>query len=367
MNGADSRTGIGNRDDLAVHFLAEGEQQPQAIAALLADFIRGARQSLDIAIYDFRLSDSLRQIVADAFADAAAAGVGIRIAYDEGKPDAPNPVTGMDPAPHGTSGFVQSLGHPARAIGGFKLMHNKYLVRDAGTADAAVWTGSTNFTDDSWALQENNILLIPDADLADCYARDFADLWTKGIIEDTGSFDTQRTVARYQGEVVNTEVLFSPGRGPTIDYDVGHLVARAQRRVCICSMLLNSSALIAALSDLLRTERAQVRGIYDQTQMESVLQQWHDVPHNHWKISAVRDIIASARLVGKDSTPYSPQGRHDFMHNKTLIVDDTVITGSYNFSHSAEQNAENLLMLTNPALADTYCAYVDHLMKRYGS
>ena len=36
------------------------------------------------------------------------------------------------------------------------------------------------------------------------------------------------------------------------------------------------------------------------------------------------------------------------------------------FSHSAEQNAENLLMLTSPALADAYSDYIDHLMAKYG-
>jgi phosphatidylserine/phosphatidylglycerophosphate/cardiolipin synthase-like enzyme len=165
---------------------------------------------------------------------------------------------------------------------------------------------------------------------------------------------------------VRAQVLFSPGRGPVIDYDVGHLVARARRRVRLCSMLINSSALIAALSDVLRAGRVSVSGVYDRTQMDSVLQQWQDVPHNRWKIPALRDIVEAAQLVGKNSTPYSPVSRHDFMHNKTLVVDDTVVTGSYNFSHSAEQNAENLLMLTNPALADAYCAYIDHLMAKYG-
>ena len=181
--------------ELSVHFLAEGEQTSEAIATLLADFLRGARRSLDIAMYDFRLSDPLRQIVASALAGAAAAGVAIRIAYDADKPETPDLVAGMDPAPLGTGGFVQALGYPWRRIGGMKLMHNKYIVRDAGEPTAAVWTGSTNFTDDSWTLQENNIILIPDAALATSYAQDFADLWAKGVIEDTGAFDTHVTSA----------------------------------------------------------------------------------------------------------------------------------------------------------------------------
>ena len=80
----------------------------------------------------------------------------------------------------------------------------------------------------------------------------------------------------------------------------------------------------------------------------------------------MRDIVATAGLVGKASTPYRPDAPHDYMHNKVLVVDDTVITGSYNFSRSAQLNAENLLLLESPALADRYSAYIDHLVARYG-
>ena len=31
------------------------------------------------------------------------------------------------------------------------------------------------------------------------------------------------------------------------------------------------------------------------------------------------------------------------MHNKVLVIDDSVITGSYNFSRSAQFNAENYI------------------------
>jgi len=54
---------------------------------------------------------------------------------------------------------------------------------------------------------------------------------------------------------------------------------------------------------------------------------------------------------------------HDFMHNKALVIDDTVITGSYNFSRSAAMNAENILMIESAALTDAYSAYVDRLMR----
>lgn len=55
------------------------------------------------------------------------------------------------------------------------------------------------------------------------------------------------------------------------------------------------------------------------------------------------------------------------MHNKVLVIDDTVITGSYNFSRSAEFNAENILFINSAPLAETYCRYIDHLVQKYRS
>ena len=365
-------TGQESANGLEVFFLAQGEQGAPDVVARLVGFIQGAQRSLDLALYDFRLSDPLKAVVAGALAERAAAGVAIRIAYDADKPEPPAVAQGMDPAPPGTGAFVQSLGYPYRRIGGPKLMHNKYIVRDLADADAAadapsaaVWTGSTNFTDDSWNVEENNIVRVASADLARWYARDFADLWAAGEIGVSGAFDTAPVALTYAGAPLTARAYFSPGRGPQIDDAVARLVAAAQRRVRLCTMLINSGALIGALRDLLNDGRVPVDGLYDRTQMASVLVQWQEVPHNVWKIAAVRDIVARAGLVGKNSTPYTPTTIHDFMHNKVLVVDDTVITGSYNFSRSAEFNAENLLMLESTALADQYAAYIDHVTAKY--
>ena len=358
-------TGSGRPDEIQVHFLSPGEQTGQQVAAMLVDFISAAQRTLDLAVYDFRLSETLSQPIVAALRERAAAGVAIRIAYDADKPESPNLIVGQDPAPSGTGAFVQSLGFPYRRIGGMKLMHSKYVVRDADLPSAAVWTGSTNFTDDAWTLMENNILTLTSSPLAAAYALDFAQLWAVGHIEGTGNFEPNPAQLWYRAAPARVQVLFSPGQGETIDEDVAGIVASAERRVRICSMLLNSGLLLTTLRDLLDEGRVPVDGVYDKTQMESVLLQWQDVPHNHWKIGALGDIVARARLVGKLSTPYSPTGPHDFMHDKVLVVDDTVITGSYNFSRSAEFNAENILLIESPALADAYSATIDHLIAKY--
>ena len=58
--------------------------------------------------------------------------------------------------------------------------------------------------------------------------------------------------------------------------------------------------------------------------------------------------------------------RHAIAHNKVMVIDGrTVITGSFNFTKAAEeQNAENLLVLRDAALAEKYAAnwraHADH-------
>jgi phosphatidylserine/phosphatidylglycerophosphate/cardiolipin synthase-like enzyme len=89
------------------------------------------------------------------------------------------------------------------------------------------------------------------------------------------------------------------------------------------------------------------------------------VPQNRWKIGALKDIIARTGLVGKNSTPYTPTGHHNYMHNKVLVIDDTVITGSYNFSRSAQFNAENILFIESAPLAEMYSSCIEHLKQKY--
>jgi phosphatidylserine/phosphatidylglycerophosphate/cardiolipin synthase-like enzyme len=354
------------KGDLAVRFLMQGGQRPEEIMALLTEYIGGAQQTLDLALYDCRLSPTLGAALAQALRERAAAGVQVRIVYDADKPEPPQLQAGMDPAPAGTGAFIQSLGFPFQRIGGPKLMHHKFIIRDAGGADPHVWTGSMNFTDDAWTLQENNILVFASAALADAYAHDFADLWRERHNDDTGEFDVPPVALHYQDAPLAVQLYFSPGRGEAIDAAVAARVAAATRRVRICSMLLNSGALLNALTGLLDDGRVAVDGLYDQTQMADVLKQWETVPQNVWKIGAVGDIVARAKLAGKVSHRYHPDTPHDFMHNKVLIVDDTVITGSYNFSRSAQFNAENLLILDSSALAARYSDYLDRLVARYG-
>jgi phosphatidylserine/phosphatidylglycerophosphate/cardiolipin synthase-like enzyme len=348
-------------DNVSVFFLAEGEQQADEVMARLTTFMRVAKQTLDFAIYDMRFSDPLKASLSSALRERAEAGVKIRFCYDADKPFPPNVAAGQDPAPSGTGAFVQSLGYPWRRIAGMKLMHSKFILRDGQT----VWTGSANMTDDAFTLMENNVVEIDSQVLANYYAEDFEQLWEKQNFENTGEIHTQPVPVSFAGQPAQVRVMFSPGCGLEIDSEIARRVRTAQRRVRICSLLINSGTLIGQLGNLIRNGSVAVDGIYDRTQMEQVYVQWQEVPQNRWKIGALKEIIARAGLIGKNSTPYMAPGHHNYMHNKVLVIDDTVITGSYNFSRSAQFNAENILFIESAPLADTYSSYVDHLKQKY--
>ena len=65
-------------------------------------------------------------------------------------------------------------------------MHHKYIVRDA----ASVWTGSTNWTDDSWSREENVIAVVDSPEIAARYAEDFEQLWQTKRVRRSGKVST---------------------------------------------------------------------------------------------------------------------------------------------------------------------------------
>ena len=361
-------------DTIETLFLCEQCQPPEKVAHYLADFLKNATRSIDFCAYSFHLKPYLRDIVASVLRERASAGVQIRIAYDAGtqqeeipvdphyKADAPVIDDGVRTTPE----FVKSLGFPCRAIEGDRtLMHHKYIVLDADTPDARVWTGSANFTDENWTLQENNILTIRSQKLAGYYAYDFEQLWVDSHIEGTGMNDSGEVTLEYGGEEAYTLINFSPGEGEWMDELIANQIDRTNERLTIAAVVLTSTRILNALLRL-KERGVPIEGVYDYTQMEGVKYQWKQVPPNHWKPGAWEDLVQYGHLIGKKSIPYTPTSIHDYMHNKVMVLDDVVITGSYNFSRHAQRNAENLLLITSEALAGTYRDYIHGLMERFG-
>ena len=75
---------------------------------------------------------------------------------------------------------------------------------------------------------------------------------------------------------------------------------------------------------------------------------------------------AGADRVPRQALDAVPARRlHDFMHAKVTVADDTTFVGSFNLSRSGETNAENVLEITDPALAERMAGWIDGLRERY--
>jgi phosphatidylserine/phosphatidylglycerophosphate/cardiolipin synthase-like enzyme len=357
-----------DRDTLDVYYLEEEGQPAVKTAQQLAAFVATANRSIDVAVYDCRLSDGPATILRDVLAERARAGVRIRVVYDAGdKPESIEDVEahGVEPVPVTTHERIEELGLPVdsiRAIFGVRaLMHHKYVVVDG----QRVWTGSLNLSDDSMQRMENMVVTLESPELARHFTRDFDQLWTTGLVEASGTFATAPHNLTFEGTPAPTDVDFSPGQGQAINELIAKRVARARDRIVICSMLFTSSRLLGALSGHVGRGKIEISGVYDGTQMEGVLDQWRGRDDLAWKVKAVQDVIAYGKLVGKNSIPYRPGQSHNFLHVKTLVIDDAVLTGSHNFSHAAQANAENVLSIACPALANKTVAYARRLADRY--
>jgi phosphatidylserine/phosphatidylglycerophosphate/cardiolipin synthase-like enzyme len=263
------------------------------------------------------------------------------------------------PAPPRTDPeLVESLSFPTAAIPGVPdLMHHKYIVRDG----ASVWTGSTNWTADSWTREENVILTVDSAELAARYASDFEQLWTRRDVQHSGKVDT----APLQVSGVGVRPWFCPGRGERLAHRIAKAIGTATRRVRIASPVISSGPILGTLAQTVSDGKVDVAGVVDRTQILEVLRQWHANGNAAWKEPLLRTVLARAPFSGKVSTPYAPGSVHDYMHAKVTIADDVVFVGSFNLSHSGELNAENVLEIADAALAERLAGYVDTVRAHY--
>lgn len=338
---------------IRIRTLTDGGQQPLEIARLVADFLGGAQHSLDLAQYDFNLGPETREVVAGAIRDAAARGVAVRILYNV---DHVNPIP-VPPPPEPDVALISELGVPSKAIAGVPdLMHHKFVVRDG----ESVWTGSMNWTDDSWSRQENVVVTIDSAELAKPFTLDFEELWRDGDVERSGFAAEPRPV---EVEGLRVRAWFTPGFAEALTHRIAKKVGRAEK-VRICSPVITSAPVLATLAQRIADGKGDIAGCVDATQVEDVLRQWKAQGTVGWKIPLLQQVLAGS-FSGKNSTPWAPGSLHDFMHAKVVVADDTVFVGSFNLSHSGEQNAENVVELKDPDLAKLLGAFVDEVRGRY--
>src|SRR5437763_1748326 len=164
---------------VTIHTLTDGGQAATDVATQIAAFLDGATRTLELAQYDFDLGSQTAAIIGDAIRRAHERGVRVRLVYnvDHRKPIPVPPPSSPDET------LIRSLPVDAQAIAGVPdLMHHKYVVRDR----TSVWTGSTNWTDDSWSRQENVIAVVESDVVAADFLLDFEQLVGTESVADSG-------------------------------------------------------------------------------------------------------------------------------------------------------------------------------------
>jgi len=289
---------------------------------VLAAAIDAAGQSIDLAMYELDLWS-----VRDALARAHSRGVTVRL------------VTESDNLGQAEIQSLASAGIQVQGDSRDPLMHDKFVIIDG----AQIWTGSMNLTVGSAYRSNNNLLRVSSSWLAEQYRREFEEMF---LLDRFGalSLPTLSDPASLI-EGVQVEVRFSPD--DRVAERIVELIHGAQRSIQIMAYNLT----LDEISDAI-LERAQagviVQGVFDEGQAKN---QGSDVER-----------LAQAGLsIWLDGSP-------GLMHHKVIVVDgELLITGSYNFSRSAEErNDENVLFIFSPELADQYRLEFERVLAEAG-
>ncbi len=334
-------------------FLHPERQTALDIARRVTGFLSEAERTLDLALYDVRLPGEPGDLVAQALRDAVGRGVKVRIAYngDYGERVFPPPPSTepelLEALP------VETLGVPGEP----DLMHHKYVVRDG----EAVWSGSMNWTIDSWTIQENVVLQAESAELAAEFSQNFEELWSARDVDRSG----RREPRPLQLDGHAALAWFTPGHGEELSQRIAAAMGRARKRIRIASPVITAGPVLGTLAELAAERRVDLRGVVDLTQMDGVVYQWRTNGRSAWKIPILASVVQNADFRGKRSIPWTKESIHDFMHAKITVCDDTVFVGSFNLSRSGEENAENVVEIEHPGLADSAAAFIDEVRDRY--
>ena len=325
------------------------------MARRIGSFLSAAQRSLDLALYDVRLPGKPGDIVAAALRDANERGVKVRMAYNADHPER----RFFPPPPKTKPELLEAMPFPTCGIPGIPdLMHHKYVVRDG----ESVWTGSMNWTTDSWTLQENLVLVAEQAPaLAAEFAQNFEELWTTRNVDASGHQDPRPVDVDGR----HVRAWFTPGHGEELSHRIAKALGKA--RAARADRLARDHG--RARARHARRDgggaRVDLRGVVDRTQMDQVVYQWRTNGHSAWKVPILASVLANADFKGKLSTQWTPETPHDFMHAKVTVADDTVFAGSFNLSRSGEMNAENVLEVHDAELADQLAGFIDEIRERY--
>lgn len=293
-----------------------GRRDPQNVDKYFIGLIDSATKTLDGAFYDIDDAEAVA-----AFIRAKQRGVRVRLVTEtDSLMDKHNPTV-----PRQSIGQLRAAGIEIRDDKQAGLMHNKFMIVD----NATVWTGSLNLTTSSIFHHNNNSVMIKSPQLAANFNAEFSRMFEQGIYT-PNAHEVPNPVVNVSG--IQIQTFFSPG-GSAMDAIHAEL-NRATKNVRFMAFSMTDKNI---LNIMLQKKAAgvKVEGVFDTCLIPQYSIYW--------------DLKKNGVLTLGD-------GNQALMHHKVIIIDDsTVITGSYNFSKSAQnKNQENMLIIKSPLIAKQY-------------
>jgi phosphatidylserine/phosphatidylglycerophosphate/cardiolipin synthase-like enzyme len=196
------------------------------------------------------------------------------------------------------------------------LMHNKFTVIDK----KIVWTGSCNYSYYAFYRNNENLVKITGSKIAAVYAEEFSELWNHQLIEKA-----------YISDVL--EIYFSPE--DDFEQRLLELISNAKNEIDFLAFAFTNRTIAEALIAK-KAEGVIIKGVIDEKQ------------NDYQKSSEYTFLKEHGIDIRLDGNKYT-------LHDKIFIIDDTVVTGSYNFTQKAnDTNSENSIVVHNKAFKELY-------------
>jgi len=359
----------GKQKESAYRWLSRG------LLEALIEFIGRAnsdRYGLYGAVYEFQWAEALKAIKAAAEDKHAE----VCVIYDA-IPGATNPVNKNEDA------IARVLGSQyckPRTLG--KIMHNKFFVLTKDGIPIAVWTGSTNLTENGIYGHSNCGHIIEDPDIAKAYL----DYWTE-LKDCTDRKDEKNWMAQYNPNPPdpwkdNLRAVFSPRKGLEVlkwysqiaagDLPLPSLKTRPLFMTFAFGMHdffkkiyeQDDHVLRFALMEKEGNGAGLAQGIKD-------IKRIRNLPNV--VVAVGNNIVANSfdRWL-KERQQLTTEANVRFIHTKFMLVDPlseqpVVVTGSANFSEaSTNANNENMVVIRNDTrVADIYLGEFLRLHRHY--
>lgn len=303
----------------------------------IATYINLSQNTLDICNYNTGSAPIINAINA-----AETRGVIIRYIAADNTGTNNNELSNLSPTIH----MIQ---RPADG----EVMHNKFILIDAATATLAqVLTGSTNHTYNSCHDDYNNMVVVEDQSLVLAYQLEFEEMWgSNGNLPNIGNSKfgnakTDNTPHTFNVGGVPIELYFSPSDGTTSKIETALLSATTDIQFAILTFINNDlgNAIIAKQNAGLNIKGIIENVLYFGSEYNGLLNAGVDV-HSHF------------------SEPNILHHKYGVVDANNTSSDPLVITGSHNWTNSAENDYdENTLIIHDAEIANMY---YEEFMKRY--